>query len=768
MKYKTNYQLTLKKLKMRKLNLKLALMLFAIFIGTSTIAQTWNITGNALSANGILGGTSGNYDILFQRQGVSSGIISVYNTGFGYVSLVHNNPTGGGLGNTAHGVSTLASNTIGSNNVAIGHQALYSNTLSIYNTAVGWGSLYYFNPTSTNTGGNTAVGASALGLDTVGTNNTAIGQLSLFNNLGTSNTAIGFESLATNTSGTYNTAVGTSADVSSGSLTGATAIGAHALVSQNYSIALGGAVGSGWATNVGIGTATPHNSLEIVSATSGTSGLRLTNLTSVTATPPTSNVLSLDASNNLILVAPTTIPTGPTNGNFWGLTGNSGTNPTTNFIGTTDNVNVIFKVNNIQSGLLDNANFNTSWGVTALNPSSTGEQNTVMGYGALTANTTGGSNTAMGYGSLVTNTSGFQNISIGSFALRYNVGGAYNVAVGSGALDNNNSGQYNVGIGFGAEGVNQTGTDNVGIGSAAGVSVDGLTNTVAIGAGAQVGISDQIILGNTSVTSIKAGTGYVIYSDGRFKKNIKQNVPGLAFIKQLKPVTYNYDIHGLNKHIQPNAKPDSGESQNIKEAGINAKEKIVYTGFVAQDVETAANNIGYDFSGLYKPQNDLDTYGLSYSDFVPSLVKADQELSEQNDSLQNTVNNLQQQLNDIKTTINQMQTAMSQCCNSYSSTMTAAAKPQLISGTDIPNLQQNTPNPYNGSTVIGYHLPQSTTNAEIIVTDLTGNVIRSISLNGTGNGQITFSSGSLESGTYFYTLLVNGQKIDTKEMIIAN
>jgi hypothetical protein len=152
-----------------------------------------------------------------------------------------------------------------------------------------------------------------------------------------------------------------------------------------------------------------------------------------------------------------------------------------------------------------------------------------------------------------------------------------------------------------------------------------------------------------------------------------------------------------------------------------------------------------------------------------------QELSTEVDSLQNanaqeqqTNNNLQQQLNDLKTTISQMQTAMSQCCNSYSSNMAKeAASSLVVTGTDAATLQQNTPNPYTGSTVIGYHLPQSTTNAEVIVSDLTGSVIRSISLTGNGDGQITLSAGSLASGSYFYTLLVNGQKIDTKQMIIA-
>ena len=44
----------------------------------------------------------------------------------------------------------------------------------------------------------------------------------------------------------------------------------------------------------------------------------------------------------------------------WGLTGNAGIDAATNFIGTTDNVNLVFKRNNENSGLI--SDFNTSFG----------------------------------------------------------------------------------------------------------------------------------------------------------------------------------------------------------------------------------------------------------------------------------------------------------------------------------------------------------------------------------------------------------------------
>ena len=63
-------------------------------------------------------------------------------------------------------------------------------------------------------------------------------------------------------------------------------------------------------------------------------------------------------------------------------------------------------------------------------------------------------------------------------------------------------------------------------------------------------------------------------------------------------------------------------SLTIMQQALRDKELIVYTGFIAQEVEDAAQSIGYDFSGVDKPQNDNDFYGLRYAEFTVPLVKA--------------------------------------------------------------------------------------------------------------------------------------------------
>ncbi len=121
--------------------------------------------------------------------------------------------------------------------------------------------------------------------------------------------------------------------------------------------------------------------------------------------------------------------------------------------------------------------------------------------------------------------------------------------------------------------------------------------------------------------------GFSQFSDGRFKKNIKENVPGLTFINKLKPVTYNLELRKLDEF--------QGKKNNANQVQPDyaSAEKKVHTGFVAQDVEKSAQEINYDFEGVNHLQNEKDNYSIVYADFVPSLVKAVQQLSQQNDSL---------------------------------------------------------------------------------------------------------------------------------------
>ena len=176
------------------------------------------------------------------------------------------------------------------------------------------------------------------------------------------------------------------------------------------------------------------------------------------------------------------------------------------------------------------------------------------------------------------------------------------------------------------------------------------------------------------------------------------------------------------------------------------KEKIMQTGFIAQEVEKSAKEIGYDFSGVDAAKNENDIYGLRYADFVVPLVKAVQELSAKNDEKDKLINDLQSEINELKSLILK---------GGSGTTFTSSAG----------YLKQNVPNPADNNTLISYYVPENANKAEIRITDLKGGTLKIYNATA-GQGYLNIKSGELPAGTYNYTLYVNDKNVTTKQMVI--
>jgi trimeric autotransporter adhesin len=185
----------------------------------------------------------------------------------------------------------------------------------------------------------------------------------------------------------------------------------------------------------------------------------------------------------------------------WKLTGNAGTNQYQNFVGTIDNQNLRFRVNNNPSGLIGNNN--VSLGQNALKndtvPQTGLAGNVAIGVNALKVNTVGSSNIAIGSDALLKNINASQNIAIGDSTLTQIISGFNsNVAVGSKVLKRVD-GVSNVGIGNIAMGGNVTGGNfnrSVVIGDSAMSNASNTLDNVAIGNKAsQKGGSENVSIG---------------------------------------------------------------------------------------------------------------------------------------------------------------------------------------------------------------------------------------------------------------------------------
>ena len=83
-------------------------------------------------------------------------------------------------------------------------------------------------------------------------------------------------------------------------------------------------------------------------------------------------------------------------------------------------------------------------------------------------------------------------------------------------------------------------------------------------------------------------------------------------------------------------------------------------------------------------------------------------------------------------------------------------------------LYQNIPNPFTGETVIGYYIPESAGSAYLRFMTATGVVAKAISLSAFGEGEVSISANELSAGVYFYTLVVDGQIVNSRQMVVGN
>src|ERR1700733_600936 len=135
------------------------------------------------------------------------------------------------------------------------------------------------------------------------------------------------------------------------------------------------------AQSVGIGTTSPSSSAQL-DITSTSRGLLIPRMTSsaVTAiTNPAKGLLVYDTTRNQLLVnmGTNSAPNWQNivAGSGWTLSGNSGTNSTSQYIGTNDSARLFFRVNTQFAGEIDSAHANTALGYGA------GSSNGVLGEG---------------------------------------------------------------------------------------------------------------------------------------------------------------------------------------------------------------------------------------------------------------------------------------------------------------------------------------------------------------------------------------------------
>lgn len=81
-------------------------------------------------------------------------------------------------------------------------------------------------------------------------------------------------------------------------------------------------------------------------------------------------------------------------------------------------------------------------------------------------------------------------------------------------------------------------------------------------------------------------------------------------------------------------------------------------------------------------------------------------------------------------------------------------------------LYQNSPNPFKEQTIIRFKLASDTQDASICFFDMNGRLLKKLPIS-SGMESVSIGGYELGEGMFLYSLIVNGQEIDTKKMVIT-
>ena len=439
------------------------------------------------------------------------------------------------------------------------------------------------------------------------------------------------------------------------------------------------------------------------------------------------------------------IPTGGS-GSGWALTGNAAT--ATDWLGTTNAFPLNVKTNNVNrltvfaNGQV-RAGYNSAAAFASVTP-----QLVVVGD---TSDYTNPRQTG------ILGWTNYQKTSTSFGVYGYNASGSDGVGVLGASATND---WYGVGVegdggyigvaGFSGDGANTAGDSveyfggyfvsstvgnvlNIGVYARAAGST-GLSN-VTTGAGGNpnstAAIGNWALYANGPSFSTNSWT----ISDARFKKNIQKLNNGLETIMKLQPKSYEYN------QDQPSLELIGGTQH----------------GFLAQELEkvipsAVANTFTpkeYDNKNRTKVGEREAFKAVNYNEITPYLVSAIQEQ-------QAVIDQQAKELQEIKQLLQQAGLINSNTIGANGTNNTETA------------IFQNVPNPFNGTTTIPYFINRNANAATITVTNAaTGAVVKTFDIKEKGQGQITLSGTELASGTYTYTLAVDGKVVASKAMVLA-
>lgn len=231
-------------------------------------------------------------------------------------------------------------------------------------------------------------------------------------------------------------------------------------------------------------------------------------------------------------------------------------------------------------------------------------------------------------------------------------------------------------------------------------------------------------------------------SDSRLKENIvplnetdESGTVTLDNVLSMNVVEYNYkDMEAEYLEEVSNADIPEGVKNSIETAKKDNAERASkrHIGLIAQELKEIYPDM---------VQEGQDGYlAVNYAELVPVLIRSIQVLKQEVDELKGVDGSAR----------------MAPKSSGVNPTI-ATSKNKLF---------QNTPNPFKEETVIRFQLADDACDAAICIFDMSGKMLKQMSVDSSMQS-VTIGGNELSAGMYLYSLVVNGNEIDTKRMILS-
>jgi len=237
------------------------------------------------------------------------------------------------------------------------------------------------------------------------------------------------------------------------------------------------------------------------------------------------------------------------------------------------------------------------------------------------------------------------------------------------------------------------------------------------------GNGDVVIRGVASVSG-----GVTTFSDDRLKKNVSGFNYGLEEVLRINPVYYSY----------------------TGEAGTSTKRPFV--GVIAQELQKIAPEL---VSDRLVNQYDADGNMTSSESY---LTVHDTELKFM---LVNAIQDQQKLIEEQNAKLAELEGMIGASEGGLNRTSV------VLSNYDLAELEQNTPNPFNGFTNVKYVVPTDANDASMKIFGSNGQLLKTVQIDHVGEGELSIDAQDLSSGTYSYQLIVDGRVIESMKMVVT-